>query len=307
MDAAKTGALITQARKEKNLTQKDLAQALHVSVQAVSKWERGLNFPDIALLEPLAEKLGLTVSELLSGERNAPAGEELVRSSLRMGLKQLGGRVRKWRGSFFAAAAVLLCLGLWSGYVWVRDNTEWLPQRETVITPRLLTSTEYQSIRAAGQDMVFFYDVALADGFGEYAFALELWTADGLQKTWPLDHHPLDTQPPMQFSRHQTMAVTLDFWAGENSGFTYGLNFLQENCRDSMDDLPFDLGDGVAFHQLKERTAVQPEHGVILLSLIFDPTGDGWRAPISSYVGDAAETPHVYEEDAVVLLRMTVE
>ena len=78
MDAVKTGALIAQARKEKNLTQKDLAQSLHVSVQAVSKWERGLNFPDLALMEPLAELLGLTVSELMTGERNAAPGEELV-------------------------------------------------------------------------------------------------------------------------------------------------------------------------------------------------------------------------------------
>lgn len=41
MDAQKTGALIGQARREKGLTQKELAQALHVSPQAVSKWERG--------------------------------------------------------------------------------------------------------------------------------------------------------------------------------------------------------------------------------------------------------------------------
>ena len=72
MDVVKTGALIAQARKEKELTQKALAEQLHVSVQAVSKWERGLNCPDIGLLEPLAEALNLTVTELLSGRR----GEE---------------------------------------------------------------------------------------------------------------------------------------------------------------------------------------------------------------------------------------
>ena len=43
MDAMKTGGLIAQARREKELTQRDLAERLHVSVQAVSKWERGVS------------------------------------------------------------------------------------------------------------------------------------------------------------------------------------------------------------------------------------------------------------------------
>lgn len=43
MDAIKTGGLIAQRRKEKELTQKDLAETLHISTQAVSKWERGLS------------------------------------------------------------------------------------------------------------------------------------------------------------------------------------------------------------------------------------------------------------------------
>ena len=100
MDAVKTGELIAQSRREKNLTQKDVAQRLHVSVQAVSKWQRGLNFPDIALLEPLAEVLDLTVSELLSGEKESVAGEELVRDSLRESISQLGGKARRWRQRF---------------------------------------------------------------------------------------------------------------------------------------------------------------------------------------------------------------
>lgn len=79
MELEKTGALMAQARKERGLTQKELAQSLHVSTQAVSKWERGLSFPDVPLLESLSRRLGLTVSELLSGERNAPPREELVR------------------------------------------------------------------------------------------------------------------------------------------------------------------------------------------------------------------------------------
>lgn len=79
MELEKTGALMAQARKERGLTQKELAQSLHVSTQAVSKWERGLSFPDVSLLESLSRCLGLTASELLSGGRSAPPREELVR------------------------------------------------------------------------------------------------------------------------------------------------------------------------------------------------------------------------------------
>lgn len=77
MDAKMTGQRIAQLRKEKGLTQNDLAQTLHVSIAAVSKWERGLNFPDLTLLEPLAEALDTTAAELL-GLENAPV-EEVIR------------------------------------------------------------------------------------------------------------------------------------------------------------------------------------------------------------------------------------
>lgn len=69
MDRAKTGALIAQARKEQNMTQKELAERIHVSDRAVSKWERGAGFPDVTLLEPLAAALNLRVLDLLRGQR----------------------------------------------------------------------------------------------------------------------------------------------------------------------------------------------------------------------------------------------
>lgn len=69
MDNIKTGGLIKELRKEKNMTQKELADLLHITDRAVSKWERGLCAPDISLLEPLSAVLGVTVTELISGER----------------------------------------------------------------------------------------------------------------------------------------------------------------------------------------------------------------------------------------------
>ena len=73
MDNTKTGQLIKELRKGKGMTQKELAEMLHITDRAVSKWERGLCAPDIALLEPLAGILGCSVLDLIAGERGTQA------------------------------------------------------------------------------------------------------------------------------------------------------------------------------------------------------------------------------------------
>lgn len=67
LDCRKTGELICRLRKEKGLTQLQLAERLHVSDKAVSKWERGLGCPDVSLLSALSETLGVNVERLLDG------------------------------------------------------------------------------------------------------------------------------------------------------------------------------------------------------------------------------------------------
>lgn len=71
MDNIKFGKFIREARKSKGLTQKQLAEQIHVSDKAVSKWENGAGFPDIKILEPLAECLGVSLLELMQSERMA--------------------------------------------------------------------------------------------------------------------------------------------------------------------------------------------------------------------------------------------
>lgn len=69
MDAQKFGAFIAQCRKEKSMTQSELAAKIMVTDKAVSRWERGKGFPDIHLLLPLAEALEVSVLELMHSER----------------------------------------------------------------------------------------------------------------------------------------------------------------------------------------------------------------------------------------------
>ena len=63
-----TGAMIKRLRENRKMTQLQLADKLNVSDKSVSKWETGRGYPDISLIEPLAESLGVSVIELMSGE-----------------------------------------------------------------------------------------------------------------------------------------------------------------------------------------------------------------------------------------------
>lgn len=69
MDQIKTGKFIAEMRKEKKLTQRELAELLFISDKTVSKWETGNGLPEVALMLPLCNALGITVNELLSAER----------------------------------------------------------------------------------------------------------------------------------------------------------------------------------------------------------------------------------------------
>ena len=69
MDQIKIGAFIAALRKEQGLTQRQLAEELGISDKTVSKWETGKGLPEVSLMLPLCQRLGISVNELLSGER----------------------------------------------------------------------------------------------------------------------------------------------------------------------------------------------------------------------------------------------
>lgn len=106
MDAKATGGLIARRRKEQNWSQGDLAERLHVTDKAISKWETGRGLPSVDLLEPLAEALGLTVSELLSGRELTP--EELPKAAEAQVMESMERERRTRRRGFFATAALAL-------------------------------------------------------------------------------------------------------------------------------------------------------------------------------------------------------
>ncbi len=120
MEAAKLGAFIAQLRKEANMTQAELAQKLNVTVQAVSKWERGKGLPDINTLEPLADALGVSIIELMKAQR---AETSLPQKEMNSATKDIFSFLKsanklQTRKNMFRAlfAGALLCLCIWAGW-----------------------------------------------------------------------------------------------------------------------------------------------------------------------------------------------
>ncbi len=115
MDKTQLGAFIAERRKALGLTQKDLAARLHVTDKAVSKWERGLSYPDVTLLEPLAASLGLNLTELVSCTPHAETGEETreeqaMKDVLQLSADSVAATRKKGRRWIAVLAAVCLIL-----------------------------------------------------------------------------------------------------------------------------------------------------------------------------------------------------
>ena len=78
MNQEKVGKLIAKKRKEKNLSQQDLAQKLNVSDKSISRWENGITMPDVSLFNDICNILDLTLEELLSGEEKIKGSKETI-------------------------------------------------------------------------------------------------------------------------------------------------------------------------------------------------------------------------------------
>lgn len=78
MNQEKIGEFIKKLRQEKNLTQKDLADSLGVTYQAVSKWENGKNVPDILILQQISKKFHVDINELLEGKKKSTNHQRLI-------------------------------------------------------------------------------------------------------------------------------------------------------------------------------------------------------------------------------------
>ncbi len=109
MNQKKTGNFISELRKEKNMTQVDLANKLGITDRAISKWENGRGMPDLSLLLPLCEALEISVNELLSGERLDTANyHEKLEENIIDTIDYTNKTIKKTRKIFIITLSVIL-------------------------------------------------------------------------------------------------------------------------------------------------------------------------------------------------------
>lgn len=119
MNAQKFGVFVAQQRKEAGMTQAELAARLHVTDKAVSRWERGLGFPDINTLEPLADALGISLAELMQAERRAEPVVTVEEASLALADTLAVARLHRKRllkRLLAGVVALVLAVLVWIGF-----------------------------------------------------------------------------------------------------------------------------------------------------------------------------------------------
>ena len=112
MDQVKIGKFILELRKEKQMTQQELASRLGVTDRAVSNWENGRRMPDVSLLKPLADILGISVNELFVGEKIPKEKQLSISEENLLETLQTANRVDKKSRKlliFLAVVVLLLC------------------------------------------------------------------------------------------------------------------------------------------------------------------------------------------------------
>ena len=192
IDKENFGTFLVQLRKERGMTQKDLAEKLYVSDKAVSKWERGLSLPDITLLQPMAEMLDVSVTELLSGRYirkdqtlTVEEVEPLVAGTLIMTVQEQAEQRehrRKWGAWFFAS---LLAFAV---EVWLYRRAEWLWNDWAVfpwMPPLMALGFGVYLVFFAREKLPAFYDQYQLNFVSDGAFRMNIVGVHFNNRNWP--------------------------------------------------------------------------------------------------------------------------
>lgn len=118
MDAEKFGSFIAACRKEKNMTQAELAQKIKVTDKAVSRWERGKGFPDISILVPLSDALDISLPELMNSGKSSKRNDNISNIDLKYMITDMAEMDNKNRQDnriiAWTAYPVVIITALWA-------------------------------------------------------------------------------------------------------------------------------------------------------------------------------------------------
>ena len=163
MNQEKIGKFIAELRKEKNLTQEELATKLGITKNAVSKWERGLSMMDVSLFKPVCEILGISIVELLNGEKIKDDDinnktEDTIKNTIEYSNKKI--KVNRIKNIICTLLVIIaLCIGLFFGYQLLLLNKYTLKKPDNVsdIVSGLKNQKEIKIHKRTIQEDDYFY------------------------------------------------------------------------------------------------------------------------------------------------------
>ncbi len=133
MDQIRIGKFIAERRKEKGMTQAELADKIGVTDRAVSKWENGRGLPDYTYVKTLCEELGITFDEFISGEKASADTEETHQKNLE-GVYKLFDKVRRKNNKYMVIAGVIGLVILLAGTAFAIDAVRMIHNRPVLFS-----------------------------------------------------------------------------------------------------------------------------------------------------------------------------
>lgn len=188
IDKSEFGSFVSRLRKEKGITQKELARKLYVSDKAVSKWETGQSIPDVALLVPLAEILGVTVTELLECHRienpqpiPAEDVETIVKKAVSYQKTEKRKLNTKWLIPYIICAAIALAQIWYMKYVFAYDAL----MANTVVPHIMSVIFGAYFCLFAKQELPAFYDENRLSFMSDGIFRMNIPGVNFNNSNWP--------------------------------------------------------------------------------------------------------------------------
>lgn len=229
MDMKNSGKLISSLRQEKGLTQKELAEKLSVTDKAVSRWETGKGMPDSSLIIPLAEILGVSADEILSGENAKPQNAmDSIRNLKNSSVEYLKKHKRVFVVASCVAVSVLVGLflfyniNIYGGYEYVSFKASSLGagiEADIIFVKDANSDSEIYDMvyieftnPSGDEDISDVFGVLGTDSFFEYIDDEDLWgvwVADVTDDGWDRDEKITFVNEHAEFKKSQMDEIRL--------------------------------------------------------------------------------------------------